>query len=102
MTRQYDCLENLTNNNPAHRRRPIFSLFTILLSITPQLLSAGSTNFLAALPRDLQQNVATSSLRSWYLPPVRVLWQSEHGVNNSSSLLQAKPGQAVLSEPSPP
>lgn len=46
--------------------------------------------------------VQESPLRSYYLPPTRMVWHSDSGVKDAESLLRPKPGQAVLSEPSPP
>lgn len=54
------------------------------------------------LPANVQKGAEASQLRSWFLPPVRIVWQSDQGVQDAGNLLQPKPGQAVLSEPSPP
>lgn len=54
------------------------------------------------IPANVRLGAEASPLRSWFLPPLRIVWQSESGVQNANSLLQAKPGQAVLKEPSPP
>jgi hypothetical protein len=43
-----------------------------------------------------------SPLTSYFVPPIRVVWQSEIGVTRAEGLLAAKPGQAVLVEPVPP
>lgn len=43
-----------------------------------------------------------SPLRSYWVVPQRILWQSDSGAQNAESLLQGKPGQALLSEPVPP
>ena len=55
-----------------------------------------------ALPEAIRESAKTSPLREWILPPTRIIWQSEKGVQNGANLLQTKPGQAVLSEPLPP
>ena len=54
------------------------------------------------IPPAVAAKAEPSPLQSTFLPPVRILWQSEHGVAHAASLLAPKPGQAVLSEPSPP
>lgn len=54
------------------------------------------------IPTEVRRGAETSPLRSWFLPPLRLVWQSESGVRDAASLLQAKPGQAVLKESSPP
>lgn len=60
----------------------------------------------AALPPGIPASVSSraeaSPLREYFLPPTRVLWQSPPGVAHAEALLAAKPGQAVLSEPTPP
>lgn len=43
-----------------------------------------------------------SPLRSWLLPPTRLLWHSKEGVANAANLLRTKPGQTVLKETQPP
>lgn len=43
-----------------------------------------------------------SPLRSYWVAPQHILWQSDSGAQNAESLLQRKPGQALLSEPVPP
>ena len=43
-----------------------------------------------------------SPLKSYFISPTRIVWQSEGGVKNAQNLLKAKAGQAVLSEPVPP
>lgn len=56
-------------------------------------------------PRVLPEVVAkaeASPLRSFFLPPTRLVWKSEAGVANAEGLLAPKPGQAVLKEPQPP
>ena len=59
----------------------------------------------AALPPGIPSAVASraeaSPLREYFLPPTRILWTSAEGVARAEGLLAAKPGQAVLSEPTP-
>ncbi|MCP5525277.1 MAG: alpha-L-rhamnosidase [Verrucomicrobiales bacterium] len=88
---------------------------TRLLALTAGLLHAAGPD--SAPTTDLDRSVRpapaalavlgdlsaeASPLRSWFLPPTRILWQSATGVANASNLLQPKPGQAVLKEPQPP
>jgi alpha-L-rhamnosidase len=47
-------------------------------------------------------NLPVSPLKEFYLSPMRLLWTSDQGAQNAASLLQAKPGQATLTEPQPP
>jgi hypothetical protein len=47
-------------------------------------------------------NFSVSPLKEFYVSPTRILWTSDHGVQNAASLLRPRPGQAVLSEPQPP
>jgi hypothetical protein len=56
----------------------------------------------AELQPELTSRAEPSPLRSYYIQPTRVLWQSDAGVANAQNLLAAKPGQAVLKEPQPP
>ena len=56
----------------------------------------------AQLPPSVAGRAELSPLRSYFIAPVRVVWQSEAGVQNAANLLQPKPGQAVLKEPQPP
>lgn len=44
----------------------------------------------------------SSPIRSWFVAPARVVWESDAGVAHAANLLQPKPGQAVLKEPQPP
>jgi hypothetical protein len=54
------------------------------------------------IPARIAQTAELSPLRSFFLPPTRIIWQSESGVKHAENLLQPKPGQAVLKEPQPP
>lgn len=63
---------------------------------------ASSAGLPPGLPENVRQAAEASPLRSWFLPPVRIIWQSDQGVQHAANLLQPKPGQALLSEPAPP
>ncbi|MFO1513133.1 MAG: alpha-L-rhamnosidase C-terminal domain-containing protein [Verrucomicrobiota bacterium] len=67
-------------------------------AINPQLIAAALP---PGIPAEVQARAEASPLRSWFLSPVRIVWQSEQGVQNAGALLQPKPGQAVLQEPLP-
>ncbi|MFM7413347.1 MAG: alpha-L-rhamnosidase, partial [Planctomycetota bacterium] len=43
-----------------------------------------------------------SPIAEFYVDPVRVVWQSERGVSEAKTLLEAHPGQPVLEQPLPP
>jgi alpha-L-rhamnosidase len=55
-----------------------------------------------AIPTAVQQRAEASPLRSWSLPPTRIVWQSEVGVEYAGRLLQIGPGQTVLKDVTPP
>jgi len=55
-----------------------------------------------AIPEGLRDRVVASPLKEFYLPPTRVVWQSEAGVRHAENLLRPKVGQSVLSAPVPP
>ncbi len=63
---------------------------------------AGEPELPLGIPAEVRRAAEASPLRSWFLPPVRIVWQSASGVQIADSLLQPKPGQAVLQESSPP
>jgi alpha-L-rhamnosidase len=65
-------------------------------------LHANASPLPPAIPAEIRSSAEASPVRSWYLPPVRIVWQSERGVHEERGLLQPKPGQAVLQEPMPP
>jgi hypothetical protein len=69
-------------------------------SVPLAILSKSPPNL--PIPAAVQTKLAGSPLASYFLPPVRIVWQSDSGVANADSLLKPKPGQAVLKEPSPP
>ncbi|MBL9138538.1 MAG: hypothetical protein JNK85_21905 [Verrucomicrobiales bacterium] len=56
----------------------------------------------AAIPAEVSAKARASDLRQYALPPLRIVWKSAQGVTHAESLLAAKPGQPVLSEPNPP
>lgn len=43
-----------------------------------------------------------SPISSFFVPPTRIVWQSETGVKNANALISPNAGQAVLKEPRPP
>lgn len=53
----------------------------------------------AASPHD---NAERSPLSTYFVSPIRVLWESGPAVKNGASLLKPHAGQAVLKEPQPP
>ena len=55
-----------------------------------------------AIPASIQTRAQASEMRSWFLPPTRVIWQSERGVKNTGRLLENTLGQTVLKDTSPP
>jgi hypothetical protein len=55
-----------------------------------------------ALPPQLEAVAEKSPLSSFVIQPVRVVWQSEAGVENAGNLLKPKRGQALLKEIDPP
>lgn len=65
----------------------------LLLICASGLVSAAVPGFESAAP---------SPLSTFFVPPARLLWQSESGVTNAGSLLRSHAGQAVLKEPQPP
>ena len=77
------------------KMKTLTGLATLFLS-SALLAAAGAGN--DALPAKAEP----SPIRSWFIAPTRVVWQSESGVKNAANLLLPKPGQAVLDEPQPP
>lgn len=69
---------------------------------SPRLVAADEMALPPGLPAAVRQGAEASPLRSWFIPPTRLVWKSEPGVKHAENLLQPKPGQAVLKEPSPP
>jgi alpha-L-rhamnosidase len=55
----------------------------------------------AAMPPGLEES-ERSPLSAFFIAPVRVVWQSETGVERAEALLQPHAGQALLQEPRPP
>ena len=73
------------------RFRPIFFCLVVIGLDAAPLLPTGT----AGKPEP-------SPLSAWFMPPTRVVWTSATGVTHAQDLLGAKPGQAVLKNPSPP
>jgi alpha-L-rhamnosidase len=46
-------------------------------------------------------DAARSAVSTFVVPPVRVVWTSPQGVSNAEGLLAPRPGQPVLSDPTP-
>ncbi len=69
-----------------------------LLSISWYALASFSN----ALPPTLQTVARKSELSSFIIPPTRIVWTSDTGVEHSENLLKPKSGQVVLAEPVPP
>jgi hypothetical protein len=55
-----------------------------------------------AMPPPGLDGATPSPLATFHVAPVRLVWQSDAGVQNAGSLLEAHAGQAVLREPRPP
>lgn len=72
----------------------------------PALLFATSwyalVSLAGALPPALDPVVKKSALSTFIIPPTKVVWTSETGVENAENLLKPKSGQVVLVEPLPP
>jgi alpha-L-rhamnosidase len=73
--------------------KPTLAL-SLLAAALPAILTHG-----APIAFDLAER---SPLSTFIIAPTRVVWQSETGVRNASSLLKPHTGQAVLKEPQPP
>jgi len=85
-------------------RKPAGPVLTPALWLVVLLspISVGGSDLPAAIPAAVRRGAEASPLRSWFLPPVRIVWQSESGVQHADNLLEARLGQAVLKEPAPP
>jgi hypothetical protein len=55
-----------------------------------------------AIPMSVQKPAEALPLRSWSLPPTRIVWKSEAGVKHAERLLQPGQGQTLLKEATPP
>lgn len=82
------------------------SLVLVFLGLLAHALApraSAATNALPpAIPAAIAAKAVPSPLSEFFLPPTRLLWKAEAGVARADALLAAKPGQAVLSEPTPP
>ncbi len=96
------CPAHLPQARPGNRVPLLPLLAAALLTGPPQTLAAPNPPPPPGLPPQVAHRAVASPLRSWFLPPTRVVWHSERGVANPQSLLAPKPGQAVLQEPTPP
>jgi alpha-L-rhamnosidase len=86
--------------SPRNDDKWLWRLLCLLVGGAAQVGVADTNSFLSSLP--LQDGIQVAPLRSSYLRPTRIVWQSESGVRDASVLLKPKPGQTVLSEPTPP
>ena len=84
------------------RLGPNWNVACALAALFVGIVSCVASPLPPAIPESVQKAAEPSPIHSFYLPPTRIIWESETGVNNSDSLLKPKTGQAVLSEPSPP
>jgi len=75
-------------------------LATLLGTAVP--LMAADSSLPPGIPTAIASRAEPSPLQSHFLPPVRLVWTSPAGVSHPESLLEPKPGQAVLKEPKPP
>jgi alpha-L-rhamnosidase len=66
------------------------------------LALVAETKLPPGIPAAIQARAEASPLRSWFLPPTRIVWQSERGVKNAEGLLQKSSGQTLLKSVSPP
>ncbi len=84
--------------------KKVFDRLSTLLALQSLIALAPQTRaqMPPVIPSDIAARAESSPLRQFFLPPLRLLWQSDSGVNNATNLLAPKPGQAVLSEPTPP
>jgi hypothetical protein len=78
------------------------SFHRVFLTCCIASAAVSSAQLPAGIPPDIAQHAESSPLRQHFLPPTRIVWKSESGVENAESLLAPKAGQAVLSEPAPP
>lgn len=85
-----------------HTSLPLVSVALLLLGQTPGSAAKAPQGLPPAIPTSVRQNAQASELRSFHIPPARVVWQSDTGVRNAANLLQTRPGQTVLKEPQPP
>ena len=56
----------------------------------------------AAVMADQPGAAKRSPIAEFYVDPVRVVWQSDKGVSDTTTLLAPHPGQPVLETPLPP
>lgn len=74
----------------------------LILPLLCLSLFAARAQVPAGLPPEIAKRAVASPMKLTYLPPVRVLWTSDAGVERAENLLLPKPGQSVLKEPAPP
>jgi alpha-L-rhamnosidase len=88
-------------SNSLHPVRLLHCCLPVLLA-SAGFFPVQSATLPSGLPANLAGRVEASALRSYYVSPARIVWQSEKGVRHADNLLQAHPGQALLSQPIPP
>ena len=77
------------------------------IQMKPSLLTSviallASTFLLQAAPPPAVEGASRSPISTFFVQPVRLVWQSTNGIRQAGSLLKPHAGQAVLSEPQPP
>lgn len=78
-----------------HTKRPKATLIAtaaLVLALIPA----------ASLAQGIPANAEKSELSTYYLPPTRIVWASENGVQNADTLLKANRGQTTLNDFHPP
>ena len=65
-------------------------LFTIFASVV------------SAFGQGIPKQAEKSELSTYFLPPTRIVWTSEKGVENADTLLKPSPGQTTLNDVHPP
>lgn len=66
------------------------------------ILLAISASIASACAQGIPKHAEKSGLSTFFLPPTRIVWKSEKGVENAENLLKPAPGQSTLNNPHPP
>lgn len=56
----------------------------------------------SAIAQGIPDRAEKSELSTWFLPPTRIVWSADQGVEHADSLLKPAPGQATLTNTRPP
>jgi hypothetical protein len=56
----------------------------------------------STLAQGIPEHAEKSALATYFLPPTRIVWTSDTGVQNADTLLKPAPGQTTLNDPYPP